>query len=184
MEDTMYYKKQNTDLKLELYSKLIVECHPIYSKSPFKEALLERPADFNIEHLVEQAFEYNCEGRYKFNDGIHEDYDDGSDAKTGTLHINGQASKAEISSVKSKDGTLKNGSIRAIVLNPILKKLHFIFVPKDSLYKAMHTKNGKLKVSNSLWIRYNKRKNEFTTLKNYGIIECNSFKELAMEINR
>lgn len=180
----MYYEKRNTDLKLELYSKLIIEYHPVYSKSPYKEILLERPADFNIEHLVEQAFEYNSEGQYKFIDGTHMDYDDESDAKTGTLHANGTSSKAEITSVKSKDGILKKGSIRAIILNPILEKLHFIFIPKDSVYKAMHTKNGKLKTSNSLWIQYNKKKNEFTTLKEYGIIECNSFKELAMEINR
>ena len=180
----MYYEKRNTDLKLKLYANLIVTYHPIYSKSPFKEAILERPGDFNIEHLVEQSFELNSEGQYKFIDGTHMDYDDESDAKTGTLHINGKTSSAEITSVKSKDGVLKKGAIRAIVLNPILEKLHFLFIPTDAVNKIMHTKNGKLKTTNSIWLRYNKKINEFTTLKKYGIIECNSFKELAMEINR
>lgn len=179
----MYYDKVNTDLKLKLYAELVVENHPVYSQSPFKEAILERPGDFNIEHLVEQMFEFNCDGQYKFIDGTHEDFTDSSDSKTGSLHANGQMSSAELSSVRSNDGVLKRGAIRAVILNPILKKLHFIFIPKESVYELMHT-NGKPKASRSIWLRYNKKKNEFTTLKKYGIIECNSFKELAMEKNR
>ncbi len=175
-----YYPKTNSDLKKKLYVELLLEYHPIYSTSPNRENLMERPGDYNIEHLVEQLFEYNCEGQYKFTDGIHEDFSDESECKTGTLHANGQASSAEITNVRSPAGILKKGSIRAVILNPILKKLHFFFIPKTATEKLISNRT----TGKSMWLHYNKKKNEFTTLDKYGIIEFNTIKELAMEPNR
>lgn len=178
-----YYDRVNTELKQKLYAQLIVDNHPIYGKSPFKEAITERPADFNLEHLVEQMMALNSEGAYQFNDGIHEDFTDESECKTSTLHANGTSAAAEITNVRSHDGVLKRGGLRVVVLNPVLEKLHFMFIPKEAVVKCMHTKNGKPKASRSLWLRYNKAKKQFTTLEKYGIMEHSNFKDLAMEKN-
>ena len=181
----MFFKKVNTDLKLELYTKLIRQNHPDFGDGSINErALLNAPRRFNIEYLVEEMFELNCDGQYQFIDGAHLDFTDESDSKTGTLHANGQSSIAEITNCKDKYGTLKKGAIRAVVLNPILKKLHFFFIPKQAVYDLLHTKAGTMKKVNSIRLRYSKNKNQFTTLKKYGIIEFETFKELAMEPSR
>jgi trehalose-6-phosphate synthase len=178
-----YYDRVNTELKQKLYAQLVIENHPIYGSSPFKEAILERPADFNLEHLVEQMMAANSGGLYEFNDGIHEDFTDESECKTGTLHTNGSMASAEITNVRSQDGVLKRGAIRAVILNPMLEKLHFLFIPKEAVQKCMHTRKGTPTVSRSLWLRYNKVKKQFTTLEKYGIIEHSNFRDLAMEKN-
>ena len=177
-----YYDKKNDDLRLELMAQLVVENHPIYSESPFREVVLERPADFNMEHLVEQMMALNSNGVYTFVDGVHHDNSDMSDTKTGTLHANGKMSSAEISNVRSSFGVLKTGAIRAVILNPILNKFHFLFIPPDAISKLMHTKKGTPTKSRSIWLRYSKKKNVFTKLEKYGITEFETFKELAMEI--
>jgi hypothetical protein len=177
-----YYEKKNSDLRLKLMSQLVVENHPIYSESPFREVVLERPADFNMEHLVEQMMALNSNNAYVFVDGVHHDNSDMSDTKTGTLHANSKQSIAEISNVRSSFGVLKSGAIRAVVLNPILNKFHFLFIPTDAINKLMHTKKGTPTKSRSIWLSYNKKKNMFTKLEKYGIVEFQTFKELAMEI--
>lgn len=177
-----YYEKVNTDLKLKLLAECVVENHPVYKESPFREAVLQRPADFNLEHLIEQSFALCSDGLYEFNDGIHEDFTDESECKTGTLHLSANA--AEITNVRSKDGVLKKGAIRAVVVNPDLEKLHYFFIPKAVVENMMTTKEGKPKVNPSLWIRYSSKKKLFTSVEKYGIIEHNNLKDVAMEKNR
>jgi hypothetical protein len=46
----------------------------------------------------------------------------------------------------------------------------------------MHTKRGTPTKDPSMWIQYNKKKNQFTKLETYGIIEFQTFKELAMKV--
>ena len=179
-----YYEKVNTNLKLKLMADCVVENHPVYKESPFREAVLQRPADFNLEHLIEQSFALCSNGLYEFNDGIHEDFTDESESKTGTLHLSAKSSSAELSSVRSHDGVLKKGAIRAVVVNPDLEKLHYFFIPKDVVKTMMTTKEGKPKVNRSLWIRYNTKKKLFTSVEKYGIIEHNNLKDVAMEKNR
>jgi len=176
-----YYGRRNTDLKYQLYKELIAKNHPKFAKgSPLREAIIEFPEMFNIEHLVEQALALNSDGQYKFNDGIHEDFDDRSEAKTGTVHANGDsAAIAEITNVRSSKGVLKHGAIRCVILNPRLEKLHFLFIPQTSLQIIMaNTKKLAMRIA------YNKKEERFTTLEKYGIIEFQTFKELAMEPNR
>ena len=177
-----YYAKKNTDLRMDLMTELVLENHPIYSKSPFREAIIERPADFNMTHLVEQMMACNSNDAYIFIDEIHHDNSDMSDTKTGTLHVSENFCSAEISSVRSKSGVLKTGAIRAVILNPILNKFHFLYIPSDAIHKKMHTKRGTPTKSASMWIKYNKKKNQFTKLETYGIIEFQTFKELAMKV--
>jgi hypothetical protein len=107
-----YYDKVNTDLRLKLFTQLIIENHPSFCEgSSLRAALLETPSFFNIEHIVETMLEACCDGQYKFNNGTHEDFTDGSDSKTGTLYTKGDASTAEITSVCSKDGVLKKAEL-------------------------------------------------------------------------
>lgn len=179
-----YYDKCNSSIRDRLLAELIIENHESFAKgSPAAELILKNPEFFNFTGLVEDMMARCSDGKYNFIDGIHEDFDDGSECKTGTLHVSAQGSTAEISSVKSKTGVLKKGGIRCVVLNPILEKLHFFFIPQASLLKLMTTKKGTIKKSNSAWLRYDKNKNVFTTIKKYGIIELKSFKELAMMEN-
>ena len=91
---------------------------------------------------------------------------------------------AELSSVRSHDGVLKKGAIRAVVVNPDTEKLHYFFIPKDVVKTMMTTKEGKQKVNRSLWIRYNTKKKLFTSVEKYCIIEHNNLKDVAMEKNR
>lgn len=177
-----YYDKINTDLRSRLQAECVIENHPVYKNSPWREAILERPRDFNLEHLIEQCFSLQSEGAYNFNDGIHEDYDDESECKTGTCYP--EIRFAEITSVRSKEGVLKRGAIRAVVLNPHLGKLHYFFIPKDVVKTMMTTKEGKAKKNKSLFLRYNKNKKLFTSVEKYGIIEHNNLKDVAMEKNR
>ena len=179
-----YYDKVNTDIKIKLYVDLILDNHPEFSEgTALRQALLAKPQVFNVEHLIEDMMAINSDGQYDFIDGIHEDFDDGSECKTGTLHLNGLAS-AEISNVKSKSGVLKKGAVRCIVLNPRLEKLHFVFIPKNALLDLMTTKNGDVKKSSSAWLKYTEKTDSFEKCFNkYGIIEFDTFKELAMEVN-
>ena len=180
-----YYDKVNTDIKLKLYVELILKNHPDFAEgTPFREALVQKPQVFNIEHLIEDMMAINSGGQYNFIDGIHEDFDDGSECKTGTLHLNG-ISSAEITNVKSQNGVLKKGAVRCVVLNPRLKKLHFVFIPKKALLDLMTTKNGTIKKSKSAWLKYTDKKDSFDRcFQKYGITEFDTFKELAMEKNR
>lgn len=180
-----YHDKVNTDIKLKLYVELIIENHPDFAEgTSFHKALIQKPQVFNIEHLVEDMMAINSGGQYEFNDGIHEDFTDESECKTGTLHLNGHT-KAEISNVKSQNGVLKKGAVRCVILNPRLKKLHFVFIPKKALLNLMTTKEGTIKKSKSAWLAYTNKKDSFARcFKKYGITEFDTFKELAMEKNR
>ena len=177
-----YYDKINTDLRSKLLAECVIENHSVYKESPWREAILERPKDFNLEHLIEQCFSLQSEGAYNFNDGIHEDYDDESECKTGTCYP--EIQQAEITSVRSKDDVLKRGAIRVVMLNPHLEKLHYFFIPKDVVETMMTTKDGKPKKNKSLILRYNKNKKLFTSVEKYGIIEHDNLKDVAMEKNR
>jgi len=182
-----YYNKINCDLRTRLFTDLIVQNHPNFQLgSSLYDSLMENPAYFNFTHIIEDMMAVLSEGQYEFTNGIHEDYSDSSECKTGTLHISEASnfSSAELTNVRSQDGTLKKGAIRAVVLNPILEKFHFFFIPKDSVYRMMHTQYGDPKASRSLWLQYNMKRNVFSTVDKYDFVEYNTFKELAMEKNR
>jgi hypothetical protein len=182
-----YYDKINCDLRARLFTSLIVENHPSFKQgSVLYEAIVGNPTYFNFTHIIEDMMSVCSEGQYKFTNGIHEDYSDSSECKTGTLHLSEASnfSSAELTNVRSQDGTIKNGAIRAVILNPILEKLHFFFIPKKSVHRMMHTMYGEPKSSRSLWLRYNTKSNRFSTVDKYGFVEYNTFKELAMEKNR
>ena len=182
-----YYAKVNTDIRRALFTELILENHPaFYEGSSLSLSLKSNPAFFNMEHIIESMMAECSNGQYEFNDGIHQDYTDESDCKTGTLYANKGSSTtaAEISNVRSNDGVLKKGAIRAVIINPILKRNHFFFIPKTVVEILMTKKTGEQKKNRSICLRYDKISNKFSTIDKYGIIEYDTFKELAMEKNR
>lgn len=175
---------KNHDTKTSLLVSLIVEHHPMFIESEYmRNAIINDSAIFNIPRLIEESMAACSNDSYAFIDAEHADFTDGSECKTGSLHVSAQGSAAEISSVRSAGGILKQGGVRAVISNPVLNKLHYIFIPKKSLHDIMHKKDGTPKVSKSAWLRYNSNKNEFTTIKKYGIIELSSFKELCIMEN-
>jgi hypothetical protein len=176
-----YYERTNCEVRTRLWIDLIIENHLSFAEgTQLRESLLSNPEFFNLHHVIESMMSQCSIGLYEFNDGIHEDFTDGSECKTGTLYIYENSAFAEISSVRSKSGVLKHGAIRCVVLNPILEKLHFIFIPKAAV-QSMMGKNSK----RSLDLRYDKKLNRFRVpIDKHGCVEYNTFKELAMEVNR
>jgi len=176
------YPKINTDIKQRLYVNLIIENHPTF-KGAMGKYFKKHTHLFNIEAIIEDMMAICSKRKYTFIDGVGEDFSDGSECKTGTLHLNG-ISKAEITNVKTKQGNLKKGGIRCVILNPKLEKLHFVFIPKAAVIKLMTTSNGTIKKSTSIWLSYTYNKDSFSRcFEKYGIIEYPTFKQLAMEVN-
>ena len=181
----MYFKKVNCEIRTKLLVELIVNNHPDFAEgSILYNSIINNPKFFDLTHLVEDMMAKNSGNQYIFTDEAHQDFDDGSECKTGTLYINQKMSKAEITNVKTKSGVLKKGAIRAVVLNPKLEKLHFVFIPKKSLKDIMTNAYGETKVSSSAFLSYTLKEDSFSKFfKKYGIIEFDTFKELAMEPN-
>jgi len=165
--------------KDRLLSELISMHHPMYKDDiVLKNHLLLHPKDFNLTHLIEQLGEIISDGLYRFIDGRHRDYTDDSDMKTGTLHLcDKYGGNADITNVRSPGGTLKKGAIRSVIVNKLENKLHFLFIPTDSVHMLMHV-NGDPNnpiYSTSIRLRYSKKKKMFTTLKKYNIIEFDNY---------
>jgi hypothetical protein len=175
-----YYDRTNCELRTRLWVDLILENHPKFAEgTQLRESLLKNPEFFNLHHVIESMMAQCSNGQYEFNNGIHEDYTDESECKTGTLYVYEKNAFAEITSVRSKFGVLKHGAIRCVVLNPVLEKLHFIFIPKAAV-QSMMGKNKKT----SLNLRYDTKLNLFRVpVDKHGCVEYNTFKELAMEKN-
>ena len=177
-----YYPKINTEIKRRLYVDLIRKNHPKF-KGALGKHFKEHTELFNIEAIVENMMAICSEGKYKFIDGVGEDFSDGSECKTSTLYSSNKYI-VEVKSIRSKYGNLKKGGIRCIILNPKLEKLHFVFVPKAAVKRLMTTKNGTPKKNLSMWLTYTNSNDSFSRcFEKYGIIEYSTFKELALEVN-
>ena len=177
--------KINCDIRNKLLSELIADTLPDYNKANrVGQRLLSNPDEYNLTHLVEKSLAHSSEGLYKFIDEAHKDNDDGSEDKTGTIYKVKRpkytAAWAEISNVRSEYGTLKEGAIRCVILNPFLEKLHFIFIPKDAVKQLMTTKDGNNTKSKSAYLSYNVADQSFTKCcDRYGLIEVSTLKQLA-----
>ena len=182
-----YYQKVNCDIRTKLLVELVINNHPDFAEGTILyQSIISNPNFFNLTHLVEDMMAKNSNDQYIFTDEPHQDYSDESECKTGTLHIFDKigCGQAEISNVKTSAGVLKKGAIRAVVLNPKLKKLHFVFIPKKALRDIMTTRDGEIKTKSSALLTYTIADDSFSKFfKKYGIIEFNTFKELAMEPN-
>lgn len=175
-----HYGRVNCDLRRDLFIDLFIENNDPLVKKYGEKCYRDFAPRINLTNTVEELLAINSDGQYNFIDGVHEDFDDQSEAKTGTIYVfEKSTSHAEITNVRSKDGVLKKGAIRCVILDTLEEKLRFLFIPHYRVKEIMSTTK-----STSLKLTYNKKKRCFSGKKMDGIIEFETFKELAMEPNR
>lgn len=175
-----YYGKTNCDIRQDLFIDLFVENNDPLVQKYGEECYRDFAPRINLTNTVEELLALNSEGQYKFIDGAHEDFDDGSEAKTGTIYVYEKGtSLAEITNVRSKDGVLKKGALRVVLLDPFVGKLLFLFIPQWKVKEIMSNTTG-----TSMKLTYNKNKKALSGPKMNGIIQFETFKELAMEPNK
>lgn len=160
-------------MRKNLLATLITDNHPVFKEEPMKSILLANPEYFNVEHLVEATMAHV--GGYDFVDANHYDFSDGSECKTGTIYQYPTTQFGEVSSCRSKAGTIKTGPVRAIMINPVEEKLHYIYIPNEVLVEKL-SKNNR----SSFRLSYSKKTKDFTNYcVNHGCIEFDTFEELA-----
>lgn len=163
---------------LVLMRDVICLYHPKFRKSKDLRAYgMEHPDIFNVERLVEESLA--TLGPYKFIDGDHADFSDGTDSKTASIRFNpvrpGLNSHAgEISAVSTAGGGHKLGALRCTIYNPHKDNLKFYFLPK-SMWRhniTIHPSSGIGKIMYT----YNRAGDYISKFEGF---ECSSFKELA-----
>ena len=166
--------------KLTLMRDVICRYHPRFRKSAdLKKHGLENPEHFNIERLVEESLA--ALGPYKYVDGSHFDYDDGSDCKTASIRLNPtlpgrNTYSGEIAGVSTAGGGQKAGSLRCTIYNPHRNggELRFYYLPLKMWRKhiTIHPSSGVGKIMYT----YNRIHDDIIKFDGY---ECASFEELA-----
>jgi hypothetical protein len=163
---------------LVLMRDVICLYHPEFRKSKDLRTYGMKHADiFNVERLIEESLA--AVGPYKFIDGDHADFSDGTDSKTASIRVKplvtGRNSYGgEISAVETAGGGRKAGALRCIIYNPHKDNLKFYFLPKSmwSHHITIHPSSGIGKVMYS----YNRPGDYIAKFEGF---QCSSFKELA-----
>ena len=163
---------------LVLMRDVISIYHPEFRKSKDLRAYgMKHPDIFNVERLIEESLA--AVGPYKFIDGDHADFSDGTDSKTASIRVNpavagGNSHLGEISGVETAGGGRKAGALRCTVYNPHKDSLKFYFLPKSmwSRHITIHPSSGVGKVMYS----YHKPYDHIVKFHGH---ECSSFEELA-----
>jgi hypothetical protein len=161
---------------------LLEECvyphHKMFKNVTVKKHLLKYKKTLTnlAQKLAEEAMAHASLGKYEWTDGDGEDYDDGSDQKTGTMkpvrpHGSGMG---EIAGLSTNAGHAKNGAIRAIIHNQYHNRLDYFYFPKSVWYpQSTSAPNGKLRLRFS----YSGIKDEYVWwAEQYRV---NSFAELS-----
>lgn len=163
---------------LVLLRDIVNRYHPKFAANAEIRAMaLEHPEFFNVESLVEYTMAQV--GPYKFIDGAHCDYDDGTDCKTASIRVNPSkpgslTHRGEISNVSSVGGSMKIGGLRCIIYNPHSDGLRYFFLPRSFWQDRVtyHPTSGIGKITYS----YNRSTDLIPKLHEY---ECATFEELA-----
>lgn len=169
----MYTSKEQA-----IVSEIIVPFHPRFKNSRDRSAdIIANPLDYKVERLVEQTFA--AIGNYKWTDGEHADFSDGSDSKTASIRVNpavtGSIShNGEISNVETAGGGRKLGALRTVIWNPHKGDLRYYFLPKDfwSQYITIHPSSGIGKII----FAYNREKDYIRKFEGF---QASNFKQLA-----
>ena len=164
---------------LVLMRDVICVYHPEFRNSRDLQSYgLKHPEIFNVERLIEESLA--AVGPYKFIDGDHADFDDGTDSKTASIRVNplkegGNSYGGEISGVETAGGGRKAGALRCTVYNPHKDSLKFYFLPKSmwSRHITIHPSSGVGKIMYS----YHKPYDHIVKLHGY---ECANFEEMAL----
>lgn len=118
---------------LVLMRDVICLYHPAFRKSAdLRSYGMKHPHIFNVERLIEESLA--AVGPYKFIDGDHCDFSDGTDSKTASIRVNpakpnGNSYVGEISGVETAGGGRKIGALRCTIYNPHQDELKYYFLP-------------------------------------------------------
>ena len=163
---------------LVLMRDVITIYHPEFRKSrDLRSYGMKHPDIFNVERLIEESLA--AVGPYKFIDGDHCDFTDGSDSKTASIRVNPSSPGrnthiGEIAGVETAGGGRKEGALRCTIYNPHKDELRFYFLPKRmwSNHITLHPTSGVGKVMYT----YNRVHDDIIKFQGY---ECGSFEDLA-----
>jgi hypothetical protein len=163
---------------LVLMRDVICIYHPEFRKSKDLRRYGMKHSDiFNVERLIEESLA--AVGPYKFIDGDHADFSDGTDSKTASIRVNpsregGNSYVGEITGVETAGGGQKAGALRCTIYNPHLNGLKFYFLPKSlwSRHITIHPSSGVGKVMYSYH-----QPTDF--IKKFQGYECGDFEELS-----
>ena len=153
---------------------IVCKYHPDYKGS---RKAIKNAHHYNVELLVEETMAHV--GKYKFIDGDHCDFSDGSDSKTASIRFtaNRTSGSGEISNVISAGGESKKGALRVVIYNAITQSLMYYFLPKsawNNLTINIHptTNLGRL------FFTYNLKEH---VIKKFIGFECKDFATLAKQ---
>ena len=134
---------------------LLQECvyphHKMFKNTEVRNHLVkyEKTLANLAQKLAEEAMAHASKGAYEWTDGDGEDYNDGSDQKTGTMKPvrPGGGGQGEIAGLSTEAGHAKNGAIRAIIHNQYQERLDYFYFPKSLWYgQSTNAPNGKLRL--------------------------------------
>jgi hypothetical protein len=162
-----------------LFREVIFKYHPAFKRSQdLCNWAYKNPDMFNVTRLIEESFA--AVGSYKFIDGSHCDFSDGTDSKTASIGVNSSGTSntsftGAVHSVVTSAGTLKQGGLRVIVYNPHTDSLMYYFLPKSfwSKHITMHNKKNCGLITYS----YNIKKDNIKKFENFRF---RSFRQLAL----
>lgn len=162
-----------------LFREVIFKYHPAFKSSLELQAYAKKNPDmFNVPRLIEESFA--AVGPYKFIDGSHADFSDGTDSKTASIGVNsttvnGNSFSGAVHSVVTSAGSLKQGGLRVVIYNPHEDNLMYYYLPKNfwSNHITMHNKKNAGMISYT----YNKTTCSIKKFENYRV---GSFRQLAL----
>jgi len=162
-----------------IMSEIVAKYHPRFRKADTKALALSMPEVFHTPLLVEQSMA--AVGGYKFIDGEHCDFDDGSECKTASIRVNGSGTSVnsfatEISNVISPGGVYKSGDIRLVMFNPHTNGLEYYFLPWED-WTEMKINIHPTTNYGRIMTTYNKSKNTIKLLNDFKI---STFRQLAL----
>jgi hypothetical protein len=136
-----------------IMTEIVFKHHPDFvGNIELQETMIKLVDIIRVERLVEHTMAHV--GGYKFVDGNHCDFSDGSECKTASVRPtpckkSSNSFSLEISNVISSGGCAKTGPIRVVLYNPHLYKLKYYYIPANTIHQIgvnVHptTKTGRL----------------------------------------
>lgn len=163
MKNPIDIKNQNRRTKAyNLLRDVIIPHHPKYRDSQVREFLLDCAEDFNCEHIVEKLLPRLSKGKFTYVDQAHMDNCDGSDTKV--LMLNPKRKRGEISAVQNKAGAL-----RVVVVNPMVDRTDYFYIPKQAVKKLKEQCYGKRIHFERIFVAYNEKKQSYGLLDDYRV---------------
>ena len=155
-----------------ILTEIIAPHNKRFRKNPtMTEAFIGNAIDLNVTRLVEVTMAEV--GKFKFVDGSHKDFDDGTECKTAVIRETTPKKSpgthvVQITNVCSRQsGELKSGDIRVVIYNPFLDRCEYFYIPNEAL-------DDDIKVSKSnghVSVSYNRSTGIIAKLEKYRVCD-------------